>query len=365
MRSSSNRYFSRLDHVRGLAALLVYCWHFVHVSVPFTYVPGFFPLSIFEEGHLGVALFMTLSGYLFAKITDGRPIDFSRFYWNRALRLAPLAVLMLVVWVARGLWVGIPAGESLGWASRSGGMWSIVVELHFYIVFPVILLLQAHKRILPLIAILVLSNALRTYLWMSEGEVQMAAYWSIAGCIDLFVGGMLWHELSERGLGDRHASMLLALAVAAMLGLAHGFNMAGGFFNLDGAYPSPSPAWIWLPAANGLIFGAVIVFYEKATFSLPRLVDNALAKVGEVSYSIYLLHFAFYKILAKGLAAAGLPMQSFGVSLTFALLTFPLIVGLAWLSYVTIERPFLALRKRYDTAAPAEAARPAPLAAST
>lgn len=349
MRSSSNRYFSRLDHVRGLAALLVYCWHFVHISVPFTHVPGFFALSIFEEGHLGVALFMTLSGYLFAKITDGKPIDFGRFYWNRALRLAPLAFLMLAFWVARGIWVGIPVAESLGWASRSGGMWSIVVELHFYIVFPVILLLQARTRILPLIAILILSNALRTYLWLSEGEVQMAAYWSIVGCIDLFVGGMLWHELSARGFGDRHANLLLAIAVLATLGLAHGFNSAGGFFNLGGTYPSPSSAWIWLPAANGLLFGAVIVFYEKATFRLPRLLDTAFAKVGEVSYSVYLLHFAFYKILAKSLAAAGLPMQHFGVSFAFALMTFPLIVGLAWLTYVWIERPFLALRKRYDT----------------
>ena len=70
MRSSAGLYFDKLDHVRAVAAFLVFSWHFVHLSgVPYDYAPLFPPASIFEEGYTGVSLFMTLSGYLFAKLT--------------------------------------------------------------------------------------------------------------------------------------------------------------------------------------------------------------------------------------------------------------------------------------------------------
>ncbi len=102
MRSSTGLYVSRLDHVRAAAVFLVYCWHFVHVHVPFETVPDFFFLSLLEEGYAGVALFMTLSGYLFAKIMDGRSIDLAPFYRNRFLRLVPLLAVVLTYWSLRG-----------------------------------------------------------------------------------------------------------------------------------------------------------------------------------------------------------------------------------------------------------------------
>lgn len=349
MRSSSGRYFSRLDHVRALAAFLVYCWHFVHVSVPHDYVPSFFALSIFEEGHLGVALFMTLSGYLFAKITNGERIDLKRFYLNRFLRLAPLLVLMLAFWMARGRIAPADLASGLVLPSWPAGMWSITVELHFYLVFPLILAMQRRARIAPLVALLAFMLALRSGVFLHRGEVQDLAYWTIGGCLDLFVAGMLWHELGERGIGRRYAGLLLAVGGLSALVLAHAFNMAGGFFGLGG-YPSPSPVWIVLPALNGLVFGAVIVGYEQLDLRMPRWLDVALAKAGEVSYSVYLLHFFAFTGVAKALAAAGLPMQDFGVALCFALVTFPLMVAMGWVSYAVIERPFLKLRRRYDGA---------------
>jgi peptidoglycan/LPS O-acetylase OafA/YrhL len=41
------------------------------------------------EGHTGVALFMTLSGYLFAKPVGDHRIDYPSFLWSRAVRLGP------------------------------------------------------------------------------------------------------------------------------------------------------------------------------------------------------------------------------------------------------------------------------------
>lgn len=66
MRSSSGEHFIALDHVRALAAFMVFAWHFTQAAngypVPFEYVPALFPFSLLDAGHTGVALFMTLSG---------------------------------------------------------------------------------------------------------------------------------------------------------------------------------------------------------------------------------------------------------------------------------------------------------------
>ena len=97
MKSSQGEYFVGLDHIRALAAFTVFTWHFNHVNDGHLSGPEIFPLSFFAEGHVGVAVFMTLSGYLFAKLLDGRDIHYVPFMWNRLLRLFPLLAFVFVV----------------------------------------------------------------------------------------------------------------------------------------------------------------------------------------------------------------------------------------------------------------------------
>ena len=343
MQSSSGLYISKLDHVRACAAFVVYCWHVVHTHVPFETIPAFAPLSMLEEGHIGVALFMTLSGYLFAKIIDGRPIDLPRFYRNRVLRLAPLLTVVLAYWTLRGDMSLDSLLKGFVLPTWHSGGWSVAVELHFYVLFPAILWLQRGHRIGALLALFIVSILTRFAIWSITGHVQAFSYWTIGGCIDLFLAGMLWHELSKRDIVRRHAGWLFAGSLIALVAAWHAFNLAGGFYGTTN-----SPLWIILPTLQGLAFGAVIVGYENARFQLPRAADRALAKVGEVSYSIYLLHFIFYPTIVKQLANAGIYMASFSIALAVAALTFPLIVAIAMLSYRFIEQPFLKLRGTYD-----------------
>lgn len=343
MRSSSGLYVSKLDHVRACAAFLVYCWHFIHTHVPFETVPDFAPLSVLEEGHIGVALFMTLSGYLFARIIDGRPLDLTRFYRNRLLRLAPLLTVVLSYWALRGDMSLDSFLKGFVLPTWHSGAWSVAVELHFYALFPAILWLQRGNRIGALVALFMLSILTRFAVWSITGSVQAFSYWTIGGCIDLFLAGMLWHELSKRQGVRRHAGLICATALVAIMIAWHVFNLAGGFYGT-----TASPLWIILPTLQGFLFGAVIVGYEYARVQLPSLADRALATVGEVSYSIYLLHFIFYPTIVKQLAAAGFDMANFAVALAFAIVTFPLIVGISMLSFRFIEQPFLKLRGSYE-----------------
>jgi rhamnosyltransferase len=298
-----------------------------------------------EEGHIGVALFMTLSGYLFAKIIDGRPLDLGRFYRNRVLRLAPLLVAVLSYWALRGD-MGLQSFlKGFVLPTWHGGAWSVAVELHFYALFPAILWLQRGHRIGALVALFMVSILTRFAVWSITGSVQAFSYWTIGGCIDLFLAGMLWHELAKHETVRRRATAVLVGSVVATIATWHAFNVIGGFYGT-----AASPLWIVIPTLQGLAFGALIVGYEYARFSIPVLADRALAKVGEVSYSIYLLHFVFYPTIVKHLAGAGFDMASFPVALAFAVLTFPLIVGIAMLSYRFIEQPFLRRRSGYEAA---------------
>ena len=65
----NTKYSPQLDHIRAVAAFMVFSWHFTtfnnfHRVTPDIYL---FPISLLTEGHTGVVLFMTLSGYLFSK----------------------------------------------------------------------------------------------------------------------------------------------------------------------------------------------------------------------------------------------------------------------------------------------------------
>ncbi len=346
MRASTGAYFSRLDHVRALAAFLVYFWHFVHVSVPFEHVPSFFLVSWLEEGHTGVALFMVLSGYLFARITSGRDLALAGFYWNRFVRLAPLLVLVLAFWAWKGRLTLHDLAAGLVQPTWPGGAWSITTELHFYLVFPLILALQRRHRVAPLLAILALAIPGRAIFWWQTGQVQDLAYWTIAGRIDQFVLGMLFAEISGLDIWRRIAHRLLPATIVSFAAVWQAFNLAGGYYGLGG-HPSQSPLWIVIPTFEGLAYGLMIVAYEKLPVRIPRLLDATLARIGEASYSIYLLHALVFAALAKRCAQLGFDMTDFTVAALLAFATFPLVAAVAMVSYQLIEKPFLRLRTLY------------------
>ena len=142
MKSSTGAHYIALDHVRAFAAFLVFTWHFIHAAngypVPFEFVPAFVPLALLDEGHTGVALFMTLSGYLFAKLLADKQIDYRYFLWNRFVRLAPLLTVVIAVVGVIRYTEGTPLGhyassilKGLVTGRLPNGGWSIVVEFHF------------------------------------------------------------------------------------------------------------------------------------------------------------------------------------------------------------------------------------------
>jgi peptidoglycan/LPS O-acetylase OafA/YrhL len=351
MRSTEGVYFSRLDHVRALAAYLVFVWHFLHVTpqfpVPYASAPAF-PFALFDEGHTGVALFMTLSGYLFAKLVGDHRIDFGNFLWSRAVRLGPLLIVVIAAWCAIEWLAGspLPLSDIVGgfvFPTWPRGAWSISIELQFYLLFPLLLFLFRRHGPFVLIAVVAGALLLRFDWWRTYGEAQHIAFWTIAGRIDQFVIGMLFALVPiERKL----LRIVAGVSLAGFLLLWNEFDRAGGFYHFNGT-PSHSPLWIVIPTVEAITYGSLIAFYDGSSWRLPAFIGRPLAKVGEWSYSIYLLHF-FPIILMRNVFWGRVgSADNFYLALIAATLAFIAFLPVAGLSYTYFEKRFLAYRRHY------------------
>ncbi|MHA6723755.1 acyltransferase family protein [Sphingomonas sp. RS2018] len=138
-----------LDGFRTIAIIVVLCSHVGLKHV----VPGQF----------GVTLFFFLSGYLITTLLrreidrTGR-VSLRRFYLRRTVRILPpmyLTILFFLALSALGLlWpirlAGLPFDIAFlsNHVSRSGmpiGLWSLAVEEHFYLAFPLLLAALARR----------------------------------------------------------------------------------------------------------------------------------------------------------------------------------------------------------------------------
>ncbi len=353
MKSSTGAHFVALDHIRALAALFVVTWHFIHAGngypVAFNYAPLAPFLSIFDEGHTGVALFMTLSGYLFSKLLDGKNINYFAFLWNRAIRLLPLLVVVIICAGIQTYHGGgsvtayvVSVAKGVLLPTLPNGGWSITVEIHFYLLLPILLLLFRHSNFLPTIVI-VIAIALRIAIHAERGEVQSAAYWTIIGRIDQFTLGMLAYQLRNFFSG-RH---LVALSTLSLFTFFYWwFDANGGFYNTP-SYPSPSPIWIILPTIEGLAYAIGIAWYDNSFIFHDSGVSKFIGRIGAYSYSIYLLHFFVVFRVARYVSTHITNISNFYMACAWAFAFYLMMALVGYFSFRYIEEPFLRLRRHY------------------
>lgn len=354
MRSTEGKYYPALDHLRALAAFMVFSWHFLLTGNHHLSGPPLPPLSLLSEGHTGVGLFMTLSGYLFTKLLDGRSIDYLPFIGNRIIRLLPLLiVVVLLVGIEHAVTGSMPihdyalsVAKGVVAPSLPNGGWSITVEFHFYLLLPLLLLVDRSR--LPLLILTMV--IIRTIYWHQTGSVHGVSYWTLVGRIDQFVLGMLgWR--SRHWLAG-HAGRILTMVAVFLVGF-YWFDYLGGYAS-NPSYPSPHPVWILLPTLEGIGYIAIIVWYDHRKAGYSGMVSRFVARIGTWSYSIYLLHFFVVHRLANWFDRQWPDLSNIYISMLCAPFAFLLVLPLAAFSYHFIEAPFLKLRRRYLQQEPAD-----------
>lgn len=357
MRSTSGQHWIALDHVRALAAFIVFTWHFTHSDTGYPSAlagaPGFFPLAILDEGHTGVALFMTLSGYLFAKLLDGRSVSYPTFFWNRFMRLAPLFVVVLLIGdferylktgqVAVGyLFIDVLVGFFKPLPAPGQGLWSIVVEVQFYLILPLVMALSRRGRwaLLPLLAIIVM---LRVEAAVLIGGAKEVAYWTIGGHIDQFLLGIVAFRNRECLAGSHRWAVATA---AGFIAIYYCFDQAGGWYGF-GDEGVRGVLWALLPLVEGAVYALLIAYYDRNFRPSSRSLSGLIGKAGTWSYSIYLLHFFVVFRMADFVHRQVMDLSNFYVACVWSAVCFGLMMPIAYLCYRFVESPFLKVRRPY------------------
>jgi peptidoglycan/LPS O-acetylase OafA/YrhL len=347
-----------LDGLRGLAVLLVVVWHVYRLTLardmPATEVPAYlWPIGI---ARLGVDVFFVLSGMLVVRSwhaardrNASRPQALRQFWSRRAARILPaywVSLLVLVPLASNGL-LGHPkrlfAFATLNQYLRLGMpervntvTWSLTTEWHFYVLVPLVAFLLARVGKWPLLAGCVVLSV--WWYWHTPFDLPQSY---VFGRLDQFVAGAIVGQLATQSV--RHPlvrvvrwPLVTPAAIAAMfvIGTYHGRWLGFGTeerFTDSLVHP-----------AFGLL--TALVLLRVLTGTCPSWLRHpAVRWFGTISFGLYLWH---YPIFDNGLRwARDATVLPSAVSSSLALpVLFGVAVGVAWLSYVLVERPFLARR---------------------
>jgi peptidoglycan/LPS O-acetylase OafA/YrhL len=347
MESKNIGYIGRLDHLRFLAALMVIMYHGETWFPADQFQMEFYQLPMFHWGYVGVFLFMAISGFILSVITDGKDIDVKRFYLNRFLRIYPLFALVVTLGYfatpdprppetgLHYLLSLLPISNlyRLHYGQYGGAMFTVAIELQFYLLFPFLLLMYRRVGLRYFIALFIFLFSLRVLVYRLEGNGHDFAYFSIFGAIDIFLIGFLAGQWYLRNPNWK-AQWWMAPALLLL-----GNVMIWGFYN------TPALAWrqkflwiVWLDF-NGVVWAALIVTYLRSNIRLPG--SSALSYLGKISFSLYAWHSMIFWAIPKW------PFFSLTPNIATGLVILPITIAFSALSFYIIEAPFLSLRKKY------------------
>ena len=363
VQQAGERRDARIEGLRALAALAVLTGHAFAWARDYRWeeTTATFADRAILGGGFGVYLFFALSGYLlylpFARrdFATGT-VDLRRYGRNRALRILPLywvSVAVLLVaqegggtteqWWRFLLFAQELSEETAGTVNPV--LWSLVVELQFYVLLPALAWIVARAagdslETAATFLAMVGAASFAIYALEPPGAVAGAdARGSLPATLFFFAGGML-------------VALLRVRLDARAPGLA------------AGALGRP---WPWL-AASVPLWVAVVASYDLAALAapasalvvaacvLPPRADRAwrllswrpLALLGVASYSLYIWHLQVIEALHREWDT-GFPV--------LLALSLAVCVPLALASYALVEAPALRLRRRWSESSPAPAVR--------
>ncbi|WUR12355.1 acyltransferase [[Empedobacter] haloabium] len=367
MKSLNIHYNPRIDQLRWLAALIVFLFHF-EVAVRGHGAPALTGpwWGIVTEGHTGVGLFFTLSGFLFMQIAQRQgTIRYRDFLRNRILRILPLflVVFLLATSIQRDRFqaqdilyvLATNLGDSP--TSRSvvtGAAWCISLEFMFYLVFPFLARFTLEQGPRYLVKLLALMLLLKVAVFHENERSTLMYFSTFVGRFDQFLIGMLAATLYPRWEPRLvpHAAWLAP--VALLLAIANSAVQA----RVAPFTAVHAPFWITWSLQESIVWAGLIVAWVSVRQRLPNCIERATCHGGKVSFSFYLLHAAAIHTLVRAVGVPRVTGTAWADTLLLGAAVYAATWAIATLGYGAIEEPFLNLRGRYGdkaaTVAPAQ-----------
>ena len=366
-----------LDALRSFAVLAVLCGHW---ATPEFSVHGGLPSPVqrwplFVAGWSGVDLFFVLSGFLIGRqlwqeLARTGDVRLGRFLLKRGFRIWPLYFVMLG-------FIALLKTPKPGWVdfvfltnylpNAMGRSWSLSTEEQFYIAVPLLLLL--FKRRIPMLGYLAVFGAIEMSVLVARhvalvqliqpGQTINDYYFELFAPFHTHLEGLLaglvislvatarpalfsperTRGVSRLGLG------VIALAFAGVLLLRRIDHPLFSFLEL------------------GLVFGSVTFWalLDHSWISVPLRLWMWYP-ISRLAYGMYLNHFWMTRGLNDAIVS-GMRSLSGNEDIVFLgslSATAAISVGIAVLTFVLVEHPFLLLRARWLDRSRASASRRPP-----
>jgi peptidoglycan/LPS O-acetylase OafA/YrhL len=356
-----------LDGLRGVSILLVIASHL--------------GMGMVVPGGLGVTVFFFISGLLItrqllAEQAATGSIRLGLFYARRLLRLYPPLIVMVAVGGLLFAWLGGPvvwkqvlsalfyfynyAPMVFGWFGTPLGnspfdvLWSLAVEEHFYLLFPIILLMFGRDRnrfALIMVGCLVLVLAWRWHLLAAceQGAnvcLGVSSQQRIEASTDTRLDSILYGALLATLLGSRWAHRTLRLIDSPIA-----FVAGAGCLLLSLAIRNPNfrDTLRYSLQGVGLLLAIGSLLFAPRLDSVRMILACPVSRlVGRLSYSIYLWHWVLISCLLQyrfGHMDMADPVQFTWLFHAAVPIVLAALVC-AYCSYYGVERPVLTLRRR-------------------
>ena len=340
-----------LDAVRGIAILSVVFFHGMaqplHAELS-TFGRWLFTLS--QYGWAGVNLFFVLSGFLITGIlldSRQRPDYFRRFYFRRALRILPalygvLLILLISGWISfrfmaiSVLFLANFAGV-LGVGGGYGPLWSLAVEEHFYMLWPLLVHRCSLRKLMILASVICIGSPFVRILTLVGSSVaqHFASFCTWFNLDGLSLGALLaiWLRMSSFRR-DRLAR--IALPVMVLSGAAFLFWVGRPW----------ADATVVKSACNLASAGFLSCMLLVGTSQWRFVIDRPILRFfGFISYGLYLVHIATFRLIDILLSHHLAILLGNGKPMIAVLLRFGggliLGTGIAYLSRRFLEEKFL------------------------
>lgn len=333
----------RLTNIAELRLLFAACVVVSH-AVQLAGATQFDIVRFVMNSEVAVQGFFILSGYLvfgsFDRLGDARV-----FYRRRFLRIYPAYAVAVLLFLALGMAQGLALGRAIAWGDvprylaanlstlnflyplvggvftgnavehLNGALWSIKVELMFYLLVPILYWLARRLSFATVAALLIVTGVLWWPVLTALGEhmgvgVPLSFKFQVPGQLHFFALGMALFARSKHAM--RTATLMALVGFALMLLL------------LTGA-----------PRDAAHAFGLVAVI--GIVTALPQTRDWVHGN--DISYGIYLCHFPIIQLLLNGGAGAW-PFLAYLAAVV------ALAIGYGLLSWKMIERPTLGAGQR-------------------
>jgi len=360
-------YFQALDIVRFVSAVLILITHsYDH----WANVPSIAAASLDAAGqpawwatklklfvgsfNIGVDIFFLMSGFLITylllieKRQYGR-IDIKSFYMRRVLRIWPLYYFCVAMAPVLAHYAHEPAANmpmhllflgnfdlmKHGWGSTAvNHLWSICIEEHFYLVWPLLIALVPRPRLTTVFGAVILISFLTRlyYFYFEPGSYNTLYLHTLCRWDALAIGSLLaYAHFHGYGLPQVPAPLRWMLYGATLLVFA---NDAYG--NWDNVFLLSFKKYVFL-AVIAFFLGNVLFNPTSAVRWRKRTIFHYF---GKISYGIYMFHGFVILVLLRISPFFHTPFFILWVLLV------TLLVSAA--SYELVEKPILRLKKYFD-----------------